>query len=176
MQFRNLFSSRKRALRTAARALHASIKTQALRPELYLAGLAEDSLNGRFEQVAVHSAMVMRHLRDQGEEGRTLAQLLYEEVFSGFDYSLRETGVGDTSISRKVRKLGEHFFGLARGIDAAFGDETDAALLDFANRNALGHQDVVRFVAYLRDVEDILLVKSPNIISESAIVWPEIPD
>ena len=176
MQFGSLFSSRKRGLRTTARALHADIKKQALHPDLYLAGLAEDSLNGRFEQVAIHSAMVMRHLRDEGEDGRTVAQLLYEDVFSGFDYSLRETGVGDTSISRKVRKLGEHFFGLARGLDAAFAEDTVDALTDFANRNGLGHENVPCFVSYLRKVNDILLVESPKIISQGAIGWPQIPD
>ena len=84
--------------------------------------------------------------------------------------------VGDTSISRKVRKLGEHFFGLARGLDAAFADGTDEALIDFANRNGLGHNDVPRFVSYLRKVDDILGVESAKIISKGAIVWPEIPD
>jgi len=176
MQFGRLFSSRKRALRATARALHADIKKQALSPELYLAGLAEDSLNGRFEQVALHCAMVMRHLRDQGEDGPNVSQFLYEDVFSGFDYSLRETGVGDTSISRKVRKLGEHFFGLARGLDAAFAEGTQDALEDFANRNALGHTDRPRFIAYLRKVDDILLVESSQIVSEGAIGWPQIPD
>lgn len=180
MQFGRLFSSRKsmrkRYLRQQARSLHADLKARALHPELYVAGIAEDSLNGRFEQVSLHSALIMRHLRDSGDEGRQLAQMLYEEVFSGFDYSLRETGVGDSSISRKVRKLGEHFFGLARGLDAAFAENEPAVLLDFVTRNGLGNSDPARFAAYLRRVNEILLVESSEIISQGSIDWPEVPD
>lgn len=170
------FPSRKRYLRGQARSLHANLKARALHPDLYLAGIAEDSLNGRFEQVAIHSAMIMRHLRDQGAEGRQVSQMLYEEVFSGFDYSLRETGVGDSGISRKVRKLGEHFFGLARGLDAGFAAETPNELLDFVSRNGLGHKDMDRFVGYLLRLNEILLVESSKMISQGAINWPEIPD
>ena len=180
MQFdqfvKRLFPSRKRYLRGQARSLHADLKARALHPDLYLAGIAEDSLNGRFEQVSIHSAMIMRHLRDQGEEGRQVSQMLYEEVFSGFDYGLRETGVGDSGISRKVRKLGEHFFGLARGLDAGFAGEAPDALEGFATRNGLGHQDIGRFVSYLLRINEILLVESPEIISQGAINWPDIPD
>ena len=169
-------SRRKRYLRGQARSLHENLKKQALHHDLYLAGIAEDSLNGRFEQVSLHSAMIMRHLRNEGEDGRQLAQLLYEDVFSGFDYSLRETGVGDSGIARKVRKLGEHFFGLARGLEAAFSANEASALLEFATRNGLGHTNVPRFVGYLRKVDEILLVESPQIISEGAINWPNVSE
>lgn len=172
--FSSQSSRRKRYLRDQARSVHADLKKQALHPDLYLAGIAEDSLNGRFEQVSLHSALIMRHLRAEGEEGREFAQLLYEDVFSGFDYSLRETGVGDSGIARKVRKLGEHFFGLARGLDAAFLSDQPNTLLEFVTRNGLGHKDIPKFVDYLRLVDEILLVERPKIISQGAISWPNV--
>ena len=40
-------------------------------------------------------------------------------LFSDFDHALRENGVGDASIARRIRKMGEEFYGLAKAIDEA---------------------------------------------------------
>ena len=65
-----------------------------------------------------------------------MADALYEELFAGFDHALRETGVGDASIARKVRKLGESFVGFARALDDALRkDEAEDAVAGVIERN-----------------------------------------
>ena len=95
--------------------------------QLYENGLARDTFDGRFEQVALHGALVLRALRLRGEKKQ--AEALVKVIFSGFDHAYRETGVGDSSISRKVRRLGERFYGLARGMNNALQSQNEHCLL-----------------------------------------------
>lgn len=131
------FGTRQRR-REAARAWHGEINRLARDPELYQLGLAQDTLDGRFEMVTLVTALVLRRLRDLGEPGRKLADSVYREVFSGLDHALREEGVGDASIARKVRGLGERFFGLARAVDGALGGADEiTALTKVLARNGI---------------------------------------
>jgi cytochrome b pre-mRNA-processing protein 3 len=112
-------------VREAASRWHSAIMEKARDTMPFQQGLVEDTLEGRFHMVTLVSTLVMRRLRDFDNDGRALADGVYKNVFSSFDHALREEGVGDSSIARKIRKMGEEFFGLARAIDGAF-DEDDA--------------------------------------------------
>ncbi len=88
-------------------------------PKPFAEGWVDDTLDGRFQMVTLVSTLIMRRLRTCGAGGKALADAIYKQVFSGFDHALREEGVGDSSIARRIRKMGETFFGLARAVDAA---------------------------------------------------------
>ncbi|MEM9573222.1 MAG: ubiquinol-cytochrome C chaperone family protein [Pseudomonadota bacterium] len=167
----NVFSFEKRERRKVARALRDSVLSISREPEAYQIGWAEDTLDGRFEQVAIHSALLMRRLREEGTEGRELAEEFMEQIFSNLDYGLRETGVGDASISRKVRKLGERLYGIARGIDAAFEDDDDTKLTEFVERNDLSGRDVEGFASYLRHIETKLRSQMGSDLLKGRVEW-----
>ncbi|MEL7112290.1 MAG: ubiquinol-cytochrome C chaperone family protein [Pseudomonadota bacterium] len=93
--------------------------TEARSPEPYLKGWVSDTIYGRFNMVALVATLAMRRLRVQGQEGQALSKAFSELLFSDFDHALRENGVGDASIARRIRKMGEEFFGLANAVDAA---------------------------------------------------------
>lgn len=117
-----LFGKRK-ATKRAGETWHRWILSKARDPEPYRAGWVEDTLEGRFQMVTLVTTLVLRTLRERGPEGKARADAVYRAVFSGFDHALREEGVGDASIARRMRGLGEEFFGLARRVDAAFAAE-----------------------------------------------------
>jgi cytochrome b pre-mRNA-processing protein 3 len=88
----------------------------ALSPEAYVAGVVPDDMDHRVQMVGLHAAVLVWQLTRRPEKAlQRLPQLIHTRVFDGFDASLRETGVGDASIARKVRKLGEHYYGLGAG-------------------------------------------------------------
>ena len=165
------FSFGNREHKQAARRLRDAVLSAARAPDLYTTGLAADTFDGRFEQVALHGALVMRRLRSTGAEGQALADTLMRELFSVFDYSLRETGVGDTTISRKVRGLGERFYGLARGLDKALKKADDAELSAFVSRNGLAHGTVEAVVQRLRHIDDTLARHSEDEILGGQLDW-----
>lgn len=96
-----------------------AITAAARNPEPYLREWVPDTIYGRFNMVALVSTLAMRRLRECGSDGRAMTKKLTDRLFSDFDHSLREHGVGDSSIARRIRKMGEEFFGLAKAVDAA---------------------------------------------------------
>lgn len=129
---------RQRKTRRAAQRMHRIILSKARDPQPFQAGLVPDTLEGRFHMVTLVSAITIRALRTDGATSNALIERLNDEIFSGFDHALREEGVGDSSIARRIRKMGETYVGLARAVDAAFDSETIARdLANVLSRNAV---------------------------------------
>lgn len=118
MLTRLFFPERTRRYRTAADLYHELI-TSARYPWLFLEAGIPDTLDGRFHAVAIHAALLLPELERRKPEGPKLSEIVYKKIFDGFDAALREEGVGDASIARKIRKMGEEFFGLGQSIQAA---------------------------------------------------------
>jgi len=108
--FRNVNAQKQRA-----DALYRGLMAAALSPEAYVAGVVPDDMDRRVQMVGLHAAILVWQLTQRPESVlQRLPQLIHTRVFDGFDASLRETGVGDASIARKVRKLAEHYYGLGK--------------------------------------------------------------
>lgn len=153
-----------RRRREAARAWHNQIQKLARDPDLFANGLAQDTLDGRFEMLTLVSTLVLRRLRELEKPGRKLADSVYRDIFSGFDHALREEGVGDASIARKVRGLGERFFGLARAVDGALGATDKTSMLTgVIERNGLaGPQASEQLSIWLVDLASQLDAADPT--------------
>jgi cytochrome b pre-mRNA-processing protein 3 len=81
-----------------------------------------DTLEGRFDAIALHVALLVRRLRhDPDPRGRELAQAVFDAMFADMDMNLREMGVGDMSIGRRVKTMWEAFHGRARAYEEAMG-------------------------------------------------------
>ena len=168
MQFLTKFSSQRRANRRIAGQLYDTVLKQALNVDLYNKGLGVDTFEGRFEQLALHGALMLRILRERGERG--LAKALSDAIFAGFDHAHRERGAGDSSISRKVRKSGEAFYGLARGLDKGFEETEDKTMLAFVVRNGLAKENEKVLVSYLRRADKALR----QVDRLESVVWPKV--
>lgn len=127
MMFLSRFLTGRTRQATAARSLLACLNKQSRSPVFFATGIIPDTMDGRFECVTLHSALLLRRLRESGREGRALANTLFEEIFDSFDHALRESGVGDLTVGKKIRVLGESFYGRARAYDAAVSDKDDIA-------------------------------------------------
>lgn len=124
------------ALKRCAEKAHERILKQSRKPVFYLSGAAEDTVEGRFEMVVLHASLGMKRAREIGPDGHALAQAVFEILFSNVDHALRETGTGDLRVGRKMRLMGEVFYGQARALDSALcDDEPRSALVAFFSRN-----------------------------------------
>ncbi len=117
-----------------ANALYNVLVAQSRQPGFYLAGGVPDTLDGRFDMIVVHAFLVMRRLRDGGAAGESLSQTLFDEMFSDMDRSLREMGVGDMGIGRRVRAMGKAFLGRVKAYEDAV-DQGGEALEEALARN-----------------------------------------
>jgi cytochrome b pre-mRNA-processing protein 3 len=130
----NLFRHRKPA-EDVSRQLYAEIVAQARQPAFYATGGVPDSLDGRFEMIALHCYLVLRRLRSAGPAAEELAQGLVDALFADMDASLREMGAGDLGIPKRIKRMAKGFFGRVAAYDAALaGDDLGEAL----RRNLFG--------------------------------------
>lgn len=92
-------------------ALYAVAVEQARQPAFYTALGVADRIDARFELYTLHVLILFLRLKQDGERGEVAAQKLFDTYISSLDNTLRELGVGDVSVGKKMRKLGESLYG-----------------------------------------------------------------
>ena len=141
-----------RAGRTASD-LYGSIVTAARRATFYSSHGVPDTPDGRFAMVVVHTYLVLERLRQEGTSGQSVSRALVEAFVTDMDDCMREMGVGDLTVPRKVKKAAGALYDCAQAFRAAesAGDET--ALADALHRNLLpleAHTVAVEIAAFMR--------------------------
>jgi cytochrome b pre-mRNA-processing protein 3 len=123
-------------------AIYGMIVAQAREP-LFYAGLGvPDTVNGRFDMVLLHLWMVLRRLRPV-DGGADLAQALFDHFCGDMDDNLREMGVGDLTVPKRMQKFGEAFYGRAAAYDSALDAGTEP-LAQALCKNILDGGDIGR--------------------------------
>lgn len=91
------------------------------RPEFFGAGRIPDTIEGRFELIALNGILAI--LRLQPDSGaRPLAQAFTDKLFSLIDAGLREAGASDTAVPKRMHKLAGDFYGRLDAYGAALAD------------------------------------------------------
>lgn len=154
-------------------ALHMAIMEHSLQPCFFGEGKVADTFSGRFEIVVLHAALVFRRLRELGDAGNDLAQDTFNELFSGFDHALREIGTGDLKVGKKVRVIGESFYGRAKVYDDAISNGENASLREAIARNMVLESDFSEVLAQyaLKANAEFLNQEEADLLS-GKIVWP----
>ena len=123
--FKSLF--RKDPSIEAGEALYGAAVEQARNVVFYERFGVPDSVEGRFEMVALHAWLVLRRLKGGEVAGaQVVSQKFSDAMFTSLDAALREMGVGDLVVSKKIRKLAENFYGRIGAYEGALGLETNA--------------------------------------------------
>jgi len=135
--FRRLFERHQRE-RTVA-GLYGRIVTQARHEGFYTDAGVPDTLEGRFELIALHAWLVMRRLREGGEAALEFNQLLFDFMFADMDSCLRELGVGDLKVGERIKDMARHFYGRVAAYESGLAPDAAAdALAGALDRNLYG--------------------------------------
>jgi cytochrome b pre-mRNA-processing protein 3 len=165
-----------RAAVEAGRRLYGAASAHARQPALYLAGGVADSPEGRFELYTVHVVLVLHRLKGQGSEAGEVAQALFDTYVGGLDHALREMGVGDLSVGKKMRKLGEAFYGRVKAYDDALAGLPDVGPLQaLIGRTVLEGRDGAAagaLAAYVAAAAAALAAQPQAEILEGRLAWP----
>lgn len=161
--------------------LYQSIVDQARQVAFYRDLDVDDSLDGRFDMITLHAVLTFHALSKRETEAVKLSQATFDLMFKDMDRSLRERGVGDTSVPKKVKKMGEVFFGRSDAYRAALSKQDLAALKEALYRNVYASEGDVANAAQLADyvvAADAQLTQTPlETFQEGTICWPNIlPD
>ncbi len=103
----------------------------------FFAGMAvPDTLDGRFDLVSLHvGLLICRISRDADPRAKDLAQAVFDAMFADMDLNLREMGVGDLSVGKRVKRMWEAFHGRAQAYEAALRAGDRPALEAALTRN-----------------------------------------
>ena len=121
---------RKARLRQTGRQLYESIVARA-RGEVFYRDLGvADTIEGRFEMIVLHMVLVLQRLKCEGDAGLRLGQIVMEHLFADMDDALRQIGIGDMGVPRRVKRAAAALQERSRDYTAAMqSDQLAAALL-----------------------------------------------
>ena len=161
---------------SAAEALYQALVRQARQPAFYARLGVPDSLDGRFDMVTLHVALALIRLKAAGSDGAAVGQSLFDAMFADMDRSLREIGVGDLSVGKRVQQMASAFYGRLDAYERALGAET-AALEAALTRNLYGTvtpqpAQVAAMAAYVRAVAAKLALQTAGDMAAGRIDLP----
>jgi cytochrome b pre-mRNA-processing protein 3 len=123
MLFRGFFQRRQRE--RAANGLYLAAVEQARQPVFYARLGVPDTLEGRYDMIILHVWLVLRRL---GAAGENLARTTVELMFDDMDRNLREMGVTDLRVGKRVLNMAEAFYGRVGAYDKAIAEGEDALI------------------------------------------------
>jgi cytochrome b pre-mRNA-processing protein 3 len=110
-----------------ARELYEITVEQARAPAFYTDLGVPDTIDGRFELIALHVFLVMQRLKREPDGGPDLAQALFDVMFADMDAALREMGAGDLGVGRRVKTMAKGFLGRISAYEAGLAAAGEAA-------------------------------------------------
>ncbi|WP_291844590.1 ubiquinol-cytochrome C chaperone family protein [Maricaulis sp.] len=120
-----------------AEALYRDVVSAARAPHLYAELGVPDTVEGRFEMIILHCALVVLTLKPvDSDAARSLSQALFDTMFDDFDAGMREMGVGDSGVGKKIRFMAEGFYGRAEALRDAIDSPDPEQLQAVLSRNA----------------------------------------
>lgn len=131
------FSNADRKSEEVAAPLYRAVVAQARQPIFYTSYGVPDSLDGRFDLIALHMFFVLHRLKTGDAAAQQLAQVLFDTMFGDMDRSLREMGVADLGVGRRVRAMAEALYGRMAAYEAGIAADDDA-LAAALRRNLYG--------------------------------------
>jgi cytochrome b pre-mRNA-processing protein 3 len=169
-----------------AQRLYAAMAAQARRPDFYLTCAVPDTIDGRFEMVALHAFLLFRRLKGQGEKAGAVAQGVYDVMFGDFDVSVRELGAQDLGVGRRIKFMTEAMNGRFSAYDAALaqgqaqGNQTELELA--LKRNLYGTAEPVdeclkKMVDYVKRADSELAAQPIDQLMRGVVHFPALePD
>ena len=155
-------------------AIYGMIVAQAREPAFYASLHVRDTVEGRFDMLILHLWLVLRRLRSVKQENG-LSQALFDRFCADMDDNLREMGVGDLTVPKRMQAFGEAFYGRSSAYDLAFeadGDELAQAL----SRNVFNGgfpESAGMLAAYVRDAMGTLAVLDDKVLRTGTWSFPK---
>lgn len=154
---------------------YGAIVAQARQPAFYRFYSVPDTVNGRFEMVVLHAALMVSRL-EADSALRKLGQAVFDRFCSDMDANLREMGVGDIGVPRKMKAIGEAFFGRKRAYAAALAEPGLDGLVVTLQRNVYGGvaADAQGWLAeYVREANRMLAATEANALLAGRAAFPD---
>jgi len=120
-----------------AASLYGLAVAKAREPAFYLDYRVPDTVDGRFDAIALHVWLILRVLRNKDEKAGQAAQALFDVFMADMDRSLREMGAGDLGVGKRVKAMAQALMGRAKAYDDGLAAADPQILNEAIRRNLL---------------------------------------
>ena len=152
------------------------IVAQARLPCFYRDYAVADTVNGRFEMIVLHLALLLDRLV-QDPALRDLGQGVFDRFCRDMEHNLREMGVGDLAVPTEMKRMGEAYYGRAQAYQAALAVVGDSrALVETIARNIDGVSlpaAAPRLAAYMREAVRDLQAQGGERLAAGELRFPD---
>lgn len=176
----------RRAKQSRAGDVYASLVARARHADFYSKNIVPDTFDGRFEMMVMHLYLMHSRLKDTSENGRRFSQELFDAFISDMDAGLREAGVGDQTVPKRINKMTRVFYGRTGAYDEIFEGEGDVAPLlnETISRNLFPDAETggdsvkpqtTSLAAYMMREHSLLKALSEQEITDQAVLFGGAP-
>ncbi len=168
---------RRRRFERAGYELYGAAVAAARQPWFYRELGVPDTLDGRFDLVGLHAFLVIRRLSALPPPGPDVSQAVFDAMFSDMDINLREMGVSDLAVGKRVTAMWEAFHGRAAAYETALAGDGDAALAEALARNVWRGQVALpdgppRLASLVRRHVEYLGLLAPAALQAGKLAFP----
>lgn len=122
-------------------AQYATLTSAARIPFFYSDLGVPDTVMGRFEMLSIVMILFLRRTATSGSESRALAQEIVDAFFEDIDHSIRELGIGDQGVPKRMKKLARMFYGRLESYGMALSSQDRNGLAEALRRNIYPGRD-----------------------------------
>jgi cytochrome b pre-mRNA-processing protein 3 len=156
---------------------YSTLTAAARMPQFYESMNVPDTVMGRFEMLSLVMILFFRRTRSSGTSGQEIAQEIVDAFFQDIDHSIRELGIGDVGVPKRMKKLAGMFYGRLESYSAALDAGDRAALAAALLRNihpgaTADMQDMTALAGWMFEAEADLSAQSEDRISTGAATLP----
>ncbi len=152
--------------RVAGHALYTAVIGAARDPKVFTSWSVPDTPEGRFEMLALTTFLLLKRLKTD-DANKEVAQAVFDIMFEDLDSNLRELGVGDVGVSKKIKKMAEGFYGRISAYQSGLENGSDdagliAALLKYVYRDQPPDESAVASLAAFTRRQDAHLARQSD--------------
>lgn len=157
-----------------AKIIYSKLMVQSRNPDFYGEGKVPDNYDGRIDLLTLHISAVLQALRKYGEQGELLSQAIYDVMRDDFEIAMREEGLSDTGIKRRIKPMMQLFFTRIKSYVEGLQSQSDIVAILKEGLLENGKDDFQIFLAgYLSDFSNILTSKSLGELAIGDFVFPK---
>ncbi|MEM8837979.1 MAG: ubiquinol-cytochrome C chaperone family protein [Pseudomonadota bacterium] len=160
------------------RAVYDALVRQAREPVFYTSYGVPDTITGRFDLIVLHTFFCFYRSKEADDALRDFGPEVFDTFFEDMDRSLREMGVGYQAVPKRIKKMGEAFYGRVTAYDNALASGEDAEIAEALHRNLFPDLEVApdnldRLVRYVRASVDVMTACDRPALIEAEFVLPD---
>lgn len=160
---------------------YAILTAAARQPAFYRTASVPDTVMGRFEMLSTVLILYFHRTGSSTEAVKAIAQEIVDAFFEDLDHSLRELGIGDQGVPKRMKKLASMFYGrvdsYGTALDAGDHQALEAALRrNFHPDDADPNLSMALLAHYMLEADRALKAVTDEVLERGEARLPEMAE